>query len=86
MLQHNVVSLTRQIEQFQTVCGNITQILGEAKGSKLIANAFYLISVGSNDFYDQVRFNYNISIPELITDLSDTFTIHLQVTIFIPNY
>ncbi|XP_055803607.1 GDSL esterase/lipase At5g33370-like [Solanum dulcamara] len=75
---HNVVSLTRQIEQFKTVCGNITQILGDVKGSKLIANAFYLISVGSNDFFDQFRFNYNISAPELITDLTDTFAIHLQ--------
>lgn len=84
MLQHNVTSLTRQIEQFQTVCGNITQILGDVKGSKLIANAFYFLSVGSNDFFDQFRFNYDISTPELIADLSDTFTIHLQVTIFVP--
>ncbi|XP_015064866.1 GDSL esterase/lipase At5g33370-like [Solanum pennellii] len=75
---HNVTSLTRQIEQFQTVCENITQILGDVKGSKLIANAFYFLSVGSNDFFDQFRFNYNISTPELVADLSDTFTIHLQ--------
>ncbi|CAN4083515.1 unnamed protein product [Withania somnifera] len=75
---HNVVSLTRQIEQFQTVCENITQILGDVKASKLIANAFYLISVGSNDFFDQFRYNYNISVPELITDLTDTFANQLQ--------
>ncbi|KAK4346980.1 hypothetical protein RND71_033319 [Anisodus tanguticus] len=75
---HNVVSLTRQIEQFQTVCGNITEIFGDVKGSKLIANAFYLISVGSNDFFDQFRYNYNISALELITDLIDTFENHLQ--------
>ncbi|XP_060195367.1 GDSL esterase/lipase At5g33370-like [Lycium barbarum] len=75
---HNVVSLTRQIEQFQTVCENITAIYGDAKGSKLLANAFYLISVGSNDLFDQFLYNYNISAHELITDLTDTFAYHLQ--------
>ncbi|KAM3362965.1 GDSL esterase/lipase [Capsicum galapagoense] len=75
---HNVVSLTRQIEQFQTVRGNITEILGDVKASKLIANAFYLISVGSNDFFDQFRYNYNISAAELIFDLTDTFANQLQ--------
>ncbi|XP_009593843.2 GDSL esterase/lipase At5g33370-like isoform X1 [Nicotiana tabacum] len=76
---HHVVSLTQQIEQFQSVCGNITEIYGDDDiASKLLANAFYLISVGSNDFFDQFRYNYNISAPELITYLSDTFANHLQ--------
>ncbi|MCD7448758.1 hypothetical protein HAX54_045699 [Datura stramonium] len=75
---HHVVSLSRQIEQFQTVCGNITEILGDVKGSKLLANALYVISVGSNDFLDQFRYNYNISASELIADLTDAFANHLQ--------
>ncbi|CAN4078649.1 unnamed protein product [Withania somnifera] len=75
---YNVVSLPRQIDQFKTVRGNITEILGEVKASKLIANAFYLISVGSNDFFDQFLYNYNISALELITDLTSTFANQLQ--------
>lgn len=87
VFQHHVVSLTQQIEQFQSVCENITEIYGDDDiASKLVANAFYLISVGSNDFFDQFRYNYNISAPELITYLSDTFANHLQVKILLCSF
>ncbi|XP_057416533.1 GDSL esterase/lipase At5g55050-like [Lotus japonicus] len=47
-----VVSLEKQVEQFELVCGNITEILGPEKATTFVSKALFLISVGSNDILD----------------------------------
>ncbi|XP_027078758.1 GDSL esterase/lipase At5g33370-like [Coffea arabica] len=55
----NVVPLGKQIEQFATVRGNMTELLGEAKTESLLANSLlYIIRVGSNDLLEYVRYDF----------------------------
>ncbi|XP_027075644.1 GDSL esterase/lipase At4g28780-like [Coffea arabica] len=67
----NVVPLGKQIEQFATVRGNMTELLGEAKTESLLANSLYIISVGSNDLLEYVRYDFkNKSSPSLLSNLT----------------
>ncbi|XP_031094312.1 GDSL esterase/lipase At5g18430-like [Ipomoea triloba] len=75
----NVVSWKQQIRQFETVCGNITQSLGEIKAGKLISNALYIISVGSNDLFDYHRFSPPISGPHFLANLNNALAIKLKI-------
>ncbi|KAM7516075.1 hypothetical protein LguiA_005658 [Lonicera macranthoides] len=69
-----------QIQQFSTVCGNITETLGSpAAANRLISNSLYIISVGSNDIFDYLRPNPVIDTQEtLISNFRGNYTTHLQ--------
>ncbi|XP_047312887.1 GDSL esterase/lipase At4g28780-like [Impatiens glandulifera] len=75
-----VVPLEVQIDQFSTVCSNITQLLGSDKGNSLINSSLYIISVGSNDFFDYQRLNLSASIPRdaLLASLHQTYARQLK--------
>ncbi|CAK7355609.1 unnamed protein product [Dovyalis caffra] len=79
----NVVWLREQIQQFSTVRGNITEILGPEAAAKMLSKSLFLISVGGNDLFE---YQLNVSkndpnLPqaqELIAILSSTYQIHLR--------
>ncbi|TKY58336.1 GDSL esterase/lipase [Spatholobus suberectus] len=50
-----MIFLEKQVEQFASVRGNITEILGPAEAARFVSKALFLISVGSNDLFDYAR-------------------------------
>lgn len=74
--------MSQQIQQFSTVCGNITEVLGSpAASDHLISNSLYIISAGSNDIFDYLSPNSVITTPEsLISNFYGNYSTHLQVT------
>ncbi|XP_020209216.1 GDSL esterase/lipase At5g55050 [Cajanus cajan] len=50
-----VIFLGNQVEQFSSVRDNLTEILGPVKAATFVSKALFLISVGSNDFFDFAR-------------------------------
>ncbi|XP_059670789.1 GDSL esterase/lipase At5g33370-like [Cornus florida] len=70
----DVVSLRDQIKQFETVCGNITEVLGASKGNSLLSNSLYLITIGSNDIFDYQHSLRSRAIPPqtFLATLHDT--------------
>lgn len=78
LIQGVVVSLEEQIQQFATVKGNITAILGESNGQLLLQGSMYIMSIGSNDIMSYI-FTHPVT-PELfIANLTATYAIHLKV-------
>ena len=78
LIQGDVISLEEQIQQFATVQGNITTLLGASKGQLLIQNSMYIICVGSNDIMNYVL--YHPTTPEVfIANITATFAIQLEV-------
>nr|GEU48615.1 cation/H(+) antiporter 2-like [Tanacetum cinerariifolium] len=72
-----VISFEEQIQQFATVQGNITALLGESKADLLLQDSTYIISIGSNDVMTYI-FNKSTT-PELfIASLTDAFAVHLK--------
>ncbi|CAI9272261.1 unnamed protein product [Lactuca saligna] len=72
-----VVSLEEQIQQFATVKGNITAILGESNGQLLLQGSMYIMSIGSNDIMSYI-FTHPVT-PELfIANLTATYAMHLK--------
>lgn len=76
-----VIPLGKQIEQFATVCDNITKAIGQAKAQHLLQNAFYLLSVGSNDLFDYKQYGSNLTGSDFIDYLDSIFASHLEVTV-----
>ncbi|KAK1387939.1 GDSL esterase/lipase [Heracleum sosnowskyi] len=72
-----VVPLRKQIQQFATVCGNITEVLGKAKADELISKSMYIISVGSNDIFE---YSANATVlPDIfMANLIEAYTIQLE--------
>lgn len=54
-MQGEVIYLEKQVQQFELVSGNITEILGPANASTFLSKALFLISVGTNDIFDYER-------------------------------
>ncbi|KAK3018051.1 hypothetical protein RJ639_005176 [Escallonia herrerae] len=70
-----VVSLEKQIQQFATVCGNITEVLGPAEADHLISNSIYIISVGSNDI---IEIPFGTATEKFINKIHFTYANHLK--------
>ncbi|KAK7263011.1 hypothetical protein RJT34_30595 [Clitoria ternatea] len=56
-----VVFFGKQVQQFASVRGNISEILGAAEAATFVSKALFLISAGSNDLFDFTR-NHSASI------------------------
>ncbi|KAL6224424.1 hypothetical protein ACLB2K_003279 [Fragaria x ananassa] len=54
-----VVSLGNQIQQFEAVRGNISQIVGHNKTDTLLSKSLFIISIGSNDLFELVDYYPN---------------------------
>ncbi|OVA16018.1 Lipase [Macleaya cordata] len=74
-----VVSLGEQIEQFETVRGNLTELLGSAAATDaFLSESLFFISVGSNDIFDYFLDNTKPNMSEFMTKLSRTYEEHLK--------
>ncbi|KAL5557442.1 hypothetical protein UlMin_039678 [Ulmus minor] len=76
----DVVALGKQIEQFEIVHGILTEIIGEKATSRMLANSLFIISVGSNDFFEfnKTSTTRNLSIEDYMSTLQSTYHDHLQ--------
>ncbi|KAH0971016.1 hypothetical protein GBA52_023172 [Prunus armeniaca] len=81
-----VVPLEDQIQQFATVRGNLTELIGPEATDKFLAKSLFIISIGSNDLFDHVELPSNSSTsvdPEdeffYMTNLQFTYHNHLEV-------
>ncbi|KAD5960778.1 hypothetical protein E3N88_12250 [Mikania micrantha] len=72
-----VVSMEEQVQQFETVRGNITALLGESKGSGLLQNSMYIFSIGSNDLMTYI-FTRPMTPEQFVVNLTDTYAFHLK--------
>lgn len=75
-----MVPLGQQIQQFAAVQGNITELLGSPKAENHLANSLYLISVGSNDIFDNANHTNPII---LLSNLTNSYANHLKVMVVI---
>ncbi|KAL4569074.1 hypothetical protein LXL04_024701 [Taraxacum kok-saghyz] len=75
-----VVPLWEQIQQFATIRGNISQLLGNGTADLFLGISTCIVSVGSNDLFEhQNALVQNQTQPDqLIANLTATFAIHLQ--------
>lgn len=72
--------MTQQVQQFATVQGNITQLLGQDKSVKFIAKSLFIISVGNNDILDHHRSKRTtVSQTQLMEAIRSNFTVQLTV-------
>lgn len=53
------MSLGNQIQQFEAVRGNISQIVGHNKTDTLLSKSLFIISIGSNDLFELVDYYPN---------------------------
>ncbi|XP_030466908.2 GDSL esterase/lipase At4g16230-like [Syzygium oleosum] len=70
--------MTQQVQQFATVQGNITQLLGQDKSVEFIAESLFFISVGNNDILDHHRSKRTtVSQTQLMEAIRSNFTVQL---------
>ncbi|KAK9071464.1 hypothetical protein SSX86_010033 [Deinandra increscens subsp. villosa] len=72
-----VISMEEQVQQFATVRGNITALLGVSKGESLLQNSMYILSVGSNDIMDYI-YTHPVTHEQFVVNLTNTYAIHLK--------
>ncbi|XAR58031.1 Triacylglycerol lipase [Bertholletia excelsa] len=74
-----VVPLSEQISQFATARSNITAALkNKSKADALIAKSLFVISVGSNDFFDHQGAGDTTPPDTFVATLSQAYTNHLE--------
>ncbi|KAL4577740.1 hypothetical protein LXL04_013853 [Taraxacum kok-saghyz] len=73
----DVISLEEQIQQFATVRGNITALLGESKGQLLLQGSMYIFSIGSNDIMNYI-FSHPTTPEIFIANITAIYGIHLK--------
>jgi len=74
-----VVSLGEQVQQFATVVLNLIEILGPNVAATKLSQAFFLISVGSNDVFDYQVYNSSfMSANQFMQNLMPAYYNHLQ--------
>ncbi|KAF8012662.1 hypothetical protein BT93_I0730 [Corymbia citriodora subsp. variegata] len=75
---HDVIPMAQQVQQFATVQGNITWLLGQNESAKFFNSSLFFISVGSNDIFDHHIYNRTtVSQPELMASILSNYTAHL---------
>lgn len=74
--------MAQQVQQFATVQGNITWLLGQNNSAKFFASSLFFISVGSNDIIDHyLHDEATVSQLELMAEIQSNYTAHLTVDI-----
>ncbi|KAJ9146899.1 hypothetical protein P3X46_029114 [Hevea brasiliensis] len=74
--QLKVITIREQVEQFGTVCNNITQVMGES-AEKVISNSLIIISIGSNGIFDYLLYNDTHNVEYFITTVMQSYHYHL---------
>ncbi|PRQ47287.1 putative triacylglycerol lipase [Rosa chinensis] len=72
-----VVPLGDQVKQFATVRGNITELIGLAATEIMFSKSLFVISIGSNDLFELVKWHPNITSLAKDDDAGSVNTIDL---------
>ncbi|XP_059440558.1 GDSL esterase/lipase At5g33370-like [Corylus avellana] len=74
-----VVSMGKQVQQFEMVRGNISEIMGPTEIAGVLSKSLFFISVGSNDIFDYQDFNSTtLSKQDFMDTLEFSFHNHLK--------
>ncbi|XP_037492720.1 GDSL esterase/lipase At1g29660 [Jatropha curcas] len=73
-----VVPLSLQIQQFNTVIGNITQVRGPKATAKILSKALYIFCFGANEFFDYMRAKNNTPKEEFVAGVQSAYHVHLK--------
>ncbi|XP_009337117.3 GDSL esterase/lipase At5g55050-like [Pyrus x bretschneideri] len=77
-----VVPLSDQIQQFATVKGNLTEMIGPVATANVLAKSLFIVSIGSNDLFEHVPPNSSTLVDHnddlYITSLQFTYHGHLE--------
>lgn len=75
--------LSDQIQQFATVKGNLTEMIGPVATANVLAKSLFIVSIGSNDLFEHVPPNSSTLVDHnddlYITSLQFTYHGHLEV-------
>lgn len=80
-----MVFFERQVEQFAMVRESIKGIVGAAKVDNFLSKSLFLISVGSNDFFDFASNrsgSIRLGAPQYLALVQATYYYHLKVPHF----
>nr|XP_011470894.1 PREDICTED: GDSL esterase/lipase At2g42990-like [Fragaria vesca subsp. vesca] len=76
-----VVPMGKQVKQFETVRGNITELIGFGGTEFMLSNSLFVISIGSNDLFELVNWYPNITVlekAEYLVNLKLEYRNHLK--------
>ncbi|KAL2476920.1 GDSL esterase/lipase [Forsythia ovata] len=73
-----VVPLSTQINQLASLCNNLTNVISQASTEAAVTNAFFFISVGSNDIFEYFKTNSTIPKEKFIDNLMSAYTNHIE--------
>ncbi|MFS7970186.1 putative triacylglycerol lipase [Helianthus anomalus] len=77
---NKVICMEEQIQQFATVRGNITELLGSPKVvDDLLQKSIYLISIGSNDLVEYALTHSPSDSKQFMANLTQAYAAHLTV-------
>ncbi|PWA35000.1 Lipase, GDSL [Artemisia annua] len=77
--QLNVVPMSEQIKQFETVISNLALVKGHGAAKNIIAKSMFAISVGSNDIFGFFGNQSTITDPTIfISSLMTAYECHLE--------
>ncbi|MED6147217.1 hypothetical protein PIB30_042094 [Stylosanthes scabra] len=79
-----VISMGEQVEQFSSVCSNMSEYLNASAAESIINKSLFLISVGSNDVNEFLFFNVSNSstlihqLQQFLPFLMDNYQTHIK--------
>nr|XP_043625482.1 GDSL esterase/lipase At5g33370-like [Erigeron canadensis] len=76
--QLNIVPMSKQIKQFETVLSNLTLVKGRGAATNIIAKSVFAISVGSNDIFGYFQDNSTVDPPIFIASLITEYKCHIE--------
>nr|XP_043623127.1 GDSL esterase/lipase At5g08460-like [Erigeron canadensis] len=74
----NIVSMSEQINQFQSVCDMLTYLKGRETAKNLLAKSMIAISIGSNDIFDYVANRSTVDPVVFIDSLMTSYEGHIN--------
>ncbi|KAK6922533.1 GDSL lipase/esterase [Dillenia turbinata] len=72
-----VITMNEQIQQFETVRGNISEVMGEKGAASLVSRSLFLFSIGSNEILESFSVN-DSSFPVYMTTVMNKFEHQLK--------
>lgn len=80
-MQKKVIPMGEQIQQFTTVHGNLSAVLGRSTTQYVLAKSVFFITVGSNDILTYYYSNVSTPFQEFIATLGYVYEGQIKVTI-----
>ncbi|CAI9261660.1 unnamed protein product [Lactuca saligna] len=74
----NIVSMSDQIKQFETVCSNLTLLKGQDVAKNILAKSMIAISVGSNDIFGYFENRSTVDPLVFIGSLMSAYECHIN--------